>query len=126
MVKPKTAVKKILIVDDNREMREMTRFFLGDLPFEFEECEDGEEAIDCYERMLPDWVLMDWKMPRMDGLKATKKIIEKHPQAKIILITQHDDAQLRRAAVEAGATAFFLKDNLLALREFLNGSEIFI
>lgn len=114
------AVLKILIVDDRAETRRMTRFFLRDLPFEFEECADGADAIDCYEKIHPDWVLMDWEMKQMDGLTATRRIFAKHPAAKILMLTQHDDAELKAAANEAGACGFVLKDDLLDLRKILH------
>ena len=119
----KTAVSKILIVDDHTEMRRMTKFFLRDLPFEFEECADGADALECYEKTRPDWVLMDWEMKRMDGLAATKQIIKKYPQAKILIVTQYDDEQLKEAATKAGASGFILKENLMDLRRqiILNG-----
>ena len=118
-----TAVSTILIVDDHAETRRMTRFFLHDLPFDFSECADGADALDCYEKTRSDWVLMDWEMKRMDGLTATRKIIEKHPQARILMVTQYDDEQLKEAATKAGARGFVLKENLLDLRRqiILNG-----
>lgn len=94
----------------------MTKFFLRDLPFEFEECADGADALDCYEKTRPDWVLMDWEMRRMDGLTAIKQIIKKYPQARILMVTQYDDEQLKEAAINAGARGFVLKENLMDLR----------
>jgi CheY-like chemotaxis protein len=114
-----TTVARVLIVDDHADMRQMMKFFLRDLPFEFEECEDGADAIDRYEKTRPDWVLMDWEMKRMDGLTATRRIIEKHPAAKILMVTQYDDKELREAADEAGASGFVLKENLSALRDLM-------
>lgn len=110
------ATATILIVDDHAEMRRMTRFFLRDLPFEFEECSDGADALDCYEKLQPAWVLMDWEMRRMDGLTAARRIIGKYPQAKILMVTQYDDRELREAAINAGAKGFILKENLMDLR----------
>ncbi|CAN5401603.1 N/A [soil metagenome] len=115
-IQMETSVSKILIVDDHAETRRMTKFFLDDLPFEFEECEDGADALDCYEKTRPDWVLMDWEMRRMDGLTATRRILEKHPQAKILMVTQYNDRELKEAAIKAGAKGFILKENLMALR----------
>ncbi len=118
----KTAVSKILIVDDHAETRQMTRFFLRDFQFEFEECADGADALACYEAFQPDWVLMDWEMKRMNGLTATRRVIEKYPQANILIVTQYNDEELRDAAAKAGAGGFVLKDDLLALRSFLKGN----
>lgn len=111
-----TVVSKILIVDDHAETRRMTRFFLRDLAFDFEECADGADALDCYKKFLPDWVLMDWEMKQMNGLTATRQIIEKYPQARVLMFTQYDDRELREAARKAGASGFVLKENLMDLR----------
>ncbi len=110
---------KVLLVDDSSQMRTMIRQFLPDDAGEICECEDGIDALECYERFLPDWVLMDWEMKRMNGLKATRCIISKYADAKIILVTQYDDAELRKAAAEAGARGFVLKENLAELRRTL-------
>jgi CheY-like chemotaxis protein len=110
---------KILIVDDNCKMREMMKTFLQDLTEDFRECEDGNQALSVYRKFHPDWVLMDWEMNEMDGLTATKQIIENFPEAQVLLVTQYDDRELREAAGEAGACGFVLKDNLLLLRSFL-------
>ena len=115
----KIAISKILIVDDHAEARRMTRFFLGDLSFVFEECADGADALDCYEKFLPDWVLMDWEMKRMGGLAATKHIIADFPAARVLIFTQYNDEELKEAARDAGARGFVLKDDLLGLRSFL-------
>ena len=114
---------KILIVDDHSETRRMTRYFLGESRFEYEECEDGADALDCYEKTRPEWVLMDWEMRQMNGLEATKKIIEKHPQAKILIVTQYDDEKLKEAARRAGASGFILKENLMDLRRRISANE---
>lgn len=100
----------------------MTRYFLSDSAFEFEECADGSDAIDCYEKIRPDWALMNYEMKRMNGLEATRRIVKMHPEAKILMLTQHDDDELREAAKEAGALGFMLKDDLFALSKFLNES----
>ncbi len=114
-----TVVSKILIVDDHAETRRMTRFFLRDLPFDFEECEDGADALDCYQKTRPDWVLMDWEMKRMNGLQATRQIVKAHPEARILMVTQYDDKELRTAARKAGASGFVLKENLMDLRRLI-------
>lgn len=110
---------KVLIVDDSSRMRGMMRQYLPPAADEICECEDGIDALACYEKFLPDWVLMDWEMKRMNGLKATKKIIGKYPNAKILLVTQYNDVELREAATEAGACGFVLKDDLAELRRLL-------
>ncbi len=109
---------KVLIVDDNEKIRELVRDYL---PASFDqicECADGADALGCYEANRPDWVLMDWEM-RTDGLTATRRIVKAHPEARILIVTQHGDTELRDAALEAGARGFVLKDDLLALGSFL-------
>ena len=62
---------------------------------------------------------MDFAMRRMDGLSATRRIIARFPDAKIAIVTSHDDDGLRRAASEAGALEYVSKDNLIDLRRVL-------
>jgi len=116
-LKKKTALK-VLIVDNNRQARTMIKHYLHELADVVAECADGADALDCYEKNRPDWVLMDWEM-RTDGLTATRRIIKAHPEARILIVTQHDDDSLRDAALAAGARGFVLKDDLLALGSFL-------
>ena len=112
---------KFLIVDDNEQARVMIKNYLRQGSDEFRECEDGAEALSAYAEFLPDWVLMDWEMKQISGLAATQNIIEFFPDAKILMITNYDEIHLRRAAVEAGASGFVLKDDLLSLKSFLKG-----
>lgn len=109
----------ILIVDDNPAVRTMTRFYLQDIANEIRECEDGADAFIAYSDFQPDWVLMDWQMTRMDGLSATRQIKFGFPDAKIVMVTNYDDAELRTAANEAGVCGFVSKDDLMSLRELL-------
>ncbi len=108
---------KVLIVDDNKQARTMIKHYLHEIADVVAECEDGADALDCYEKNRPDWVLMDWEM-RTDGLTATRRIVKAHPEARILVVTQHGE-ELRDAAIEAGARGFVLKDDLLALGSFL-------
>jgi DNA-binding NarL/FixJ family response regulator len=119
-LKKKSALK-VLIVDDNQQARRMIKHYLHELADVVAECADGADALDFYEKNRPDWVLMDWEM-RTDGLTATRCILEAHPEARILIVTQHDDDKLRDAALEAGARGFVLKDDLLALGSFLEKS----
>ncbi len=114
---PEKKTLKFLIVDDNRQSREMLKLYLREMSSDFCECEDGIDALAYYKKFLPDWVLMDWQMKRMDGLTATRQIVGNFPEAKILLVTQYNDRELREAASEAGAHGFILKENLSELRE---------
>ena len=109
---------KVLIVDDNRRMREMMRAFLQDVTEKFCECDDGAQALSVYTNFHPDLVLMDWEMKEMDGITATKEIVRTFPEAFILLVTQYDDDELKSAAAEAGASGFVLKDDLQSIHSF--------
>jgi CheY-like chemotaxis protein len=110
---------RLLIVEDNIGVRGLIKRALGKLGAEFVECRDGAEAVTAYTAERPDFVLMDLKMPVLDGITATRQIIAADPSARIIILTNHDHPSLREAAREAGACGYVLKENLLALRELL-------
>ena len=115
------AMMKILIVEDNQPMRRIIRRVVNDVADEVIECSDGAQAFALYAEQLPDWVLMDIEMAEVDGISATRQIKADFPNANILIVTNYDDAGLREAASEAGASGFILKDNLFALRSFLQG-----
>lgn len=112
---------KVLIVDDNRQARQMIRHYLCEVSDEFRECADGADAVRAYTDFQPDWVLMDYEMKQINGLVATRLIIADFPEAKILIVTNYDEQDLRRAALEAGACGYVLKDDLLSLHLFLKG-----
>jgi DNA-binding NarL/FixJ family response regulator len=104
-----------LIAEDNRRMRESIHHFLHTrIPDHHSifEAVDGREAIDLFERVHPDWVIMDIEMEPVDGLVASRAILEAHPEAKIVILTNYDEPNYRTAAKEAGARAFVLKEHL--------------
>lgn len=111
---------KLLIVDDNQEMRRLIKSVVADLAEEIVECADGAEALIAYREQLPDWVLMDIEMPVLDGLAATRQIIADFPKARIAIITRHGHEKLRITAQAAGACAYVLKEDLFPLREVIN------
>jgi two-component system response regulator DegU len=105
----------ILIVEDNPTVRRLIRRATSDIADQILECDDGADALGLYTTHRPDVVLMDVRMPRMDGLSATREILRYHPGARIIIVTDYDDDELRNAAREAGACAYALKHNLTEL-----------
>lgn len=110
----------LMIVDDSSAMRKMMRDLCSPYFQHIEECSNGHEAVRCFDALQPDYVLMDVKMPVMNGIDATKTIIQNHPKAKIIVTTQYNDKSLEKEAIKAGAFRFLLKDNLLELETLLN------
>lgn len=110
---------KILIVEDSIKMQRMIKSVLKNNTTEFIQCDDGAGALNAYRRHLPDWVLMDIKMKEMDGISATAQIMNSFPEPKILMVTNYDELQLRKAAEEAGVCGYLLKDNLLKIKDFI-------
>ncbi len=106
---------KVLIVDDNEKVRLLLRDYLPAEVDEIFECADGSLAFALYQKHLPDWVLMDWEMPNMNGITAIREIIAEYPKANICMVTAFEDAEIRTEAFLAGASGFVLKDNLFEL-----------
>jgi DNA-binding NarL/FixJ family response regulator len=84
------------------------------------ECSDGMEALGEYSVHHPDWVVMDVKMKKMDGLEATKLIHQYYPKAKVMIVSEYNDPKMRSAAHQAGAKAFVSKENLLDILNNFN------
>jgi two-component system response regulator DegU len=111
----------LLIVEDNAKMRRMIKSIVADLADEIAECDDGREALSLYSQYHPDFVLMDIQMKNTNGIAATRQIIASFADAKIIIVTNHDDVYFRESAQEAGAFDYVLKENLLDVRRILQG-----
>jgi CheY-like chemotaxis protein len=109
----------LLIVDDSQEMRSLIRSVVADMAGTIGECCDGALALAAYAEQRPDWVLMDIRMPEMDGISATREIKASYPEAHVCIVTDYDDGELRQAAREAGAEAYVIKEDLLGLRQVL-------
>ncbi|HSU54020.1 MAG TPA: response regulator transcription factor [Candidatus Dormibacteraeota bacterium] len=114
---------KVMIVDDNAEIRQLIRKLLGEVDNEFVECGDGSEAVSAYGRERPDWALMDVSMKQMDGLTATQLITTQFPGSRILVMTQHHEPKLSDRARAAGATEFLNKEHLIELRPLLRAER---
>jgi CheY-like chemotaxis protein len=112
---------KILIVEDNATIRRLIRRAIAQVAQEIYECADGVDALKAYFEHLPDLVFMDVRMPRMDGLAATRQIMQSYPTARIFIVTDYDEHELRAAAFAAGAVGYALKDNLTELENLIIG-----
>ncbi len=103
---------RILIVDDQRILREGLRTLLeleSDLAVAAE-AEDGLAALDQYAAHRPDVVLMDIRMPRLDGVEATRRLCDRWPAARVIILTTFDDDAYVFDGLRAGALGYLLKD----------------
>lgn len=113
----------ILIVDDNAAVRRLIRRAIAHLANEIHECADGADAMSAYLEYRPDLIFMDIRMPRLDGLMATRQIMKAYPSARIVIVTDYDEEQLKIAAFEAGAKGYALKDNLSDLEAFVTEAD---
>ena len=102
---------RVLIVDDSEPMRALVKMTLSDVADVVGECADGADALAAYTRLQPDWVLMDVEMKNVDGITATRQITNSYPQARVLIVTNYNDNDLRRASLEAGAFWYIVKEN---------------
>lgn len=103
---------KVLIADDHVFYREGVRAFLENAPNiqVVGEAGNGDEAIAKAGEFLPDVILMDLKMPGMNGIESTRRIHETHPAIGVLVLTMFDDDDSVFAAMRAGARGYLLKD----------------
>ena len=122
----------ILIADDNVAFREGLRALLQSAP-DMEvvgEAATGDEAISLAATLQPDVILMDVKMPGLNGIEATRRILHTSPHISILVVTMFEDDDLVFAALRAGARGYLLKgalkaEMLRAIRGVSNGEAIF-
>jgi DNA-binding NarL/FixJ family response regulator len=121
---------RFLIADDPTLVREGLRTMLsGEDGIEvIAEANDGRQALDTCRELKPDLVLMDVRMPVMDGLQATKKIKQEMPKTSVMMVTMHENPDYLFEAVKAGAAGYVLKDAsgerlLSAVRRTLEGES---
>jgi DNA-binding NarL/FixJ family response regulator len=114
---------KLLIVDDSESMRRTIKSFVSDLAEALSEAADGVAAIVACRDRQPDWVLMDIEMGEMNGITATKHVKAAFPQTKVMIVTNFDDGEIRKAAKEAGACAYVTKDDLFEVRRILTAAQ---
>ena len=110
---------KLLIVEDNPGVRKVIRNLVASVASEICECSDGAEVLALFRREQPDFVLMDIQMEGVDGITATRQLKAVDPTARVIIVTDYDQPDLREAAYQAGACGYVSKENLLELVRLL-------
>lgn len=123
---------KILLVDDHAVVRAGIREILErDKDFEvIGEASDGEAAVRMAGSLLPDVILMDIGMPKINGLEATERILKTHPDIAILILTIHDDEQYVKRIMLSGASGYllkgaFVKQLVYAIKAVATGELVF-
>jgi DNA-binding NarL/FixJ family response regulator len=124
---------RLLIADDQKLFAESLQYVLRGISQSMELvgiATDGEMAIDMAESQRPDVILMDVRMPRIDGVEATKLIHRNFPEIKIVMLTTFDDDEYVHFAVKYGAVGYLLKnmtpeDLVQSLQAIMRGATLF-
>lgn len=102
-------MKSVLVIDDDPLIRKTLSSYLSKKGFEALAAEDGEEGIQKYEEHIPDLVILDIRLPDVDGLEVLGRIREKDPNASIIIMTAYDDMKTTIEAIKLGAFEYLVK-----------------
>ena len=124
--------KRVVIAEDHTILRAGLRALLSfqnDLEV-VGEAGDGREAVRVIDKHVPDLLLIDLSMPKLNGIEAIKEIRGRHPQIKIIVLTVHKSEEYIVASLDAGANAYILKDasqnELLLAIEYVMSGKVFL
>lgn len=103
---------RVILADDHRVFRQgLCNLIDNESDMEvIAEAEDGREAVDLCLEQRPDVIVMDVAMPDLNGIEATRKIIDEMPDAKVLALSMHDDRQYAAGMLGAGASGYILKD----------------
>jgi two-component system response regulator NreC len=121
---------RVLLVDDHQLVREALRRALEDAGYRVIEAEDGDRAVQRALTAEPHVVLMDVSMPGLDGIEATRSLRTRVPDAKVVVLTMHEEDRLVLAAREAGAVGYLAKtassrEVVDAVTRVLDGQTVF-
>ncbi len=107
---------RILLADDHNILRDGMRLLLERQPgfLVVGEAADGREIVELAREQHPDVIVMDIAMPNMNGIEATRRIIEKRPETGVVILSMHYDESYVLRSLKAGARAYLLKDALKA------------
>jgi DNA-binding NarL/FixJ family response regulator len=123
---------RILIADDHGIVREGLKTLL-DKQSDIEvigEGEDGQMAVQLAEQLQPDIVIIDMSMPNLNGIEATRLILQRSPNTRVIILSMHSDKHIVKDALEAGACAYVLKtylfDEMIRALEVITEGERYL
>ena len=124
-------VIRVVVVDDHELLRAGTRRILSDAR-EFEvvgEADDGEAAMLAIDRSQPDVVLVDIRLPTINGIDLARQIVEQHPRVTVLILSAYDDEHYVRAALAAGVAGYLLKTTpsgelIRSIREACTGFDL--
>ena len=102
-------MKTVLLTDDNPDIIELVQLILANSGYKLVVANDGVEAVNICLSQVPDLVLMDLKMPNMDGFAATRTLREKGFSNPIVVLTASESPEDKKAAEQAGCDAYILK-----------------
>jgi DNA-binding NarL/FixJ family response regulator len=122
--------KRLVLADDHHLLRRGFRSLLSGEPGleVVGEASTGLEAIELCRRLVPDLILMDVRMPEMDGITATRRIKDEQPGVSVLMVTMHENSDYLLEALDAGAAGYVLKDApaerlINAVRRTLDGES---
>lgn len=122
---------KVLLVDDHALVRRGFRRMLEDEPtfLVVGEASDGLEAVEIADKLQPDVIVMDCALPQINGIEASKRVLAKHPETAILMLSMHSEDTLIRQALEAGAKGYVLKnamdlDLVSAIKKVAEGKTV--
>lgn len=113
--------RRIMIVDDQKGVRRLLEELFKREGWEVYAAADGKEAIEKVGQFQPSILLIDMKMPNMNGLEASQKILEKHQELAIIMMTAYGEMEVVKRALESGVRKCITKPfDILYLRDEVN------
>jgi len=122
----------VLLADDHKLLRSGLKLLLQRNPdlLVVGEAADGEETLRLFEQLEPDILLLDLSMPNMDGMECLREIKSRRPDAKVIILTMHEDENYIRQAMQAGASAYVQKSaadtDLFKAIEAVQAGELYL
>lgn len=113
--------QRILIVDDQKGVRRLLEELFNREGWQVSTAANGREAIDKVEESLPDIILMDMKMPNMNGLEASQIILQNHPDMIILMMTAYGEMDVITSAMDAGVKKCINKPfDIIVLKDMVN------